>query len=76
VDTAETQKDRALFMTAALTGMRQGEIFGLKWTDIDWVNKQVHVKQTYNHGRFYNPKSKTSRRKIDLALELVAELKK
>lgn len=76
VDAAETQKDRALFMMAALTGMRQGELFGLKWTDIDWINNQVHVRRTYNHGRFYDPKSKTSRRRIDLAPELVTELKK
>jgi integrase len=76
VDAAETQKDRALFMTAVLTGMRQGEILGLKWSDIDWINNQVHVKRSYNHGKFYDPKSKTSRRKIDLAPELVIELKK
>lgn len=76
VDAAESQKDRALFMTAGLTGMRQGEIFGLKWTDIDWINSQIHVKRTYNHGKFYAPKSNTSKRRIDLVPELVAELKK
>jgi integrase len=75
VDAADTQKDRALFMTAALTGMRQGEILGLKWTDIDWVNNQIHVKRTFNHGKFYDPKSRTSRRSVDLAPELVKELK-
>ena len=63
-------------MTAALTGMRQGELFGLKWTDIDWINNQIHVKRTYNHGKFYDPKSKTSKRRIDMAPELVAGLKK
>jgi len=76
VNAAETRKDRALFMMAALTGMRQGEILGSKWTDIDWTNNQVHVRRTYNYGKFYDPKSKTSRRKIDLAPELVTELKK
>lgn len=76
VDGAETQKDRTLYMAAALTGMRQGELFGLKWSDIDWINNQIHVKRTYNHGKFYDPKSKHSRRRIDMAPELVAELKK
>lgn len=68
-------KERALFMAAVLTGMREGELLGLQWGDIDWLNSQIHVRRTYNHGRFYEPKSKTSRRKIDLAPELVHELK-
>jgi integrase len=76
VAAATTQRDKVLFMMAALTGMRQGELFGLKWSDVDWINKQVHVKRTYNHGRFYNPKSKSSRRSIDLAPQLVDELRK
>jgi integrase len=33
------------------------------------------VRRTYNHGRFYEPKTKTSRRKIDLAPELIGRLK-
>ncbi len=72
---ARDLKDRVMFMTAVLTGMRQGEILGLKWGDIDWSTRQIHVKRTYNHGRFYDPKSKASRRKIDLAPQLVKALK-
>jgi integrase len=77
---ADTQKDKVILMMAVLTGMRQGELFGLKWTDIDWINNQVHVKRTYNAlingGRFCDPKSRTSRRKIDLAPGVVSELRK
>jgi integrase len=76
LDASGCQKDRVFFMAAVLTGMREGELFGLQWGDIDWTNSQIHVRRTYNHGRFYDPKSKTSRRKIDLAPELVSELKK
>ncbi len=68
-------KYKTLFMTAVLTGMRQGELFGLKWSDIDWFNRQIHVSRTFNHGRFYEPKTKTSRRKIDLAPQLVKRLR-
>jgi integrase len=75
LDAAGDQKNRILFMTAVLTGMREGELLGLQWGDIDWANRQVHVRRTYNHGRFYDPKSKAARRKIDLAPELVRALK-
>ncbi len=76
LDKAGSQKDKVLFMTAVLTGLREGELFGLKWGDLDWANSQLLVRRTYNHGRFYDPKSKTSRRRVDLAPELIRELKK
>jgi integrase len=72
---SDTKKDRVLFMSAVFTGMREGELFGLKWTDIDWINSQIHVKRTYKHRRFYEPKSEASKRSIDVAPELVKELK-
>ncbi len=75
LEAAPDVKSKTLFMTAILTGMRQGEILGLKWDDIDWTAGQIHVKRTFNYGRFYDPKSKTSKRKIDLAPQLIAQLK-
>ncbi len=76
LDAADTGRDKILYMTAVLTGMRQGELLGLKWDDIDWANCQIQVRRSYNHGEFYEPKTKTSKRRIDLAPELVHELKK
>ena len=32
-------------MFAALMGLRRGEIIGLKYTDIDFVNRTLHVKR-------------------------------
>lgn len=76
LDNARDERDRVLFMTAALTGLREGELIGLKWGDLDWSNAQLLVRRTFNHGRFCDPKSKTSRRRVDLAPELIRELKK
>lgn len=72
----DTQKYRTLFMLAVFTGARQGELLGLKWSDIDWEAKQVYIQRTFNKGRFFVPKTKGSWRRIDLAPVMVRELKK
>jgi len=73
---ASTQKAKVLLMTAVMTGVREGELLGLQWGDIDWFNSQLLIRRTFNHGKFMEPKSKSSKRKIDLAPELIHELKK
>ena len=75
LDAAPDLKHKTLFMAAVTTGLRQGELLGLKWTDIDWFNSQVHVNRTYNHFRFYEPKSKTSRRKVDVPPQMMKQFK-
>lgn len=37
---------RTLFLTAALTGMRMGEILGLQWGDVDWHNNVIRVRRS------------------------------
>ncbi len=37
---------RTLFLTAILTGMRQGEILGLQWGDVDFVQDRIQVKRS------------------------------
>jgi integrase len=76
LDKSAEGKYRTIFLMAVFTGLRQGELLGLKWDDIDWLNKQVCVNRTYNHGKFMEPKSKTSYRRVDLAPIVVEELKK
>ena len=63
-------------MLAIFTGARQGELLGLKWSDVDWQNKQINIQRTYTKGRFFSPKTKTSNRKIDIGPAVTTELKK
>ncbi len=76
IEAAENQKYQTLFMLAIMSGARQGELLGLKWTDIHWINNQIHIQRTFNKGRWYKPKTKTSNRKIDLGPVMMNELKK
>ncbi len=76
LDAAPDLKHKTLFMAAATTGLRQGELLGLKWNDIDWFNNQIHVKRTYNHFQFYEPKTRASRRRVDVPPQMMTQLKK
>ena len=67
---------RVIILTAVLTGLREGELLGLAWGDIDWTNRQIYVRQQYTAGRFSELKTKASRRRVDLPGELVAELRR
>ena len=67
---------KVLFQLALFSGARQGELFGLKWFDIDWENSQIEIKRSYNGRKWYPPKSKASRRKIDIGPSMLSELKK
>ena len=72
----QSSKYRTLFMLAIFSGARQGELLGLKWSDVDWEISQIHIQRTFSKGRFFTPKTKTSKRKIDLGPSVLTELKK
>lgn len=76
LDATEDQKYKLLFRMAVFTGARQGELLGLKWQDIKWQDKQVHIQRTFTKGHFFDTKTKGSNRKIDLGPVLLSELRK
>ena len=43
---------KTLLLTAMLTGMRQGELFGLQWSDIDFDGHRIHVRRSLWHREF------------------------
>lgn len=56
-----------LYLTAAMTGLRQGELIGLRWRDVDLEARKVRVVSTYVRGEFGDPKSEGSGRSVPLA---------
>lgn len=71
-----------LFLYAILyTGMRRGEICALRWGDIDFKNKRIHVSKssywTEDHVRHdKDPKSEAGERDVPLLDSLAEKLKK
>jgi integrase len=71
-DDAFGRVERPLYLTAAMTGLRQGELMGLHWQDVDFAARRVRVVSTYVRGEFGDPKSKGSSRSVPMA-ERVAD---
>jgi len=80
LDAAKGNRLEALFVLAVSVGLRQGELFGLRWGDIDLTAGTLQVQRTLAQidGAFVfgEPKSETSRRKVALPAIALAALKK
>lgn len=68
------------FFLAATTGMRRGELLGLKWEDIDFENGKLSVRRAYVRGYkgyiFQEPKTAAGIRTIALSKQTLAALKR
>jgi len=76
LDAPEGMEYQTLFMLAIANGERQGELPGLKWSDVDWEASQISIQRTSNTGQRYKPKSKKSLGRIDLGQMMMVERRK
>jgi integrase len=59
---------RPILTTAAFTGMRVSELLGLRWCDVAFGARMIHVRQRKDrYGEFGSPKSVTSERAISMS---------
>jgi integrase len=81
--------DRVLYLVAAMTGLRQGELLGLRWRDVDWPAQKIRVVHPYvrrrnapayaemfpdESRRKRSPKSAHSSRAVPMADRVAGEL--
>jgi integrase len=67
------------FLLAFYTGMRRGEILGLKWSDIDFDKKVIHVERSLayipNQGYILTSlKTINSKRRVPIPVNIIDEL--
>lgn len=73
-DTTFGATDRVLYLTAVMTGLRQGELLALRWLDVDWTAGRVRVRRNFVRGHWGAPKSRRGSRSVPLADRLAGEL--
>jgi integrase len=64
-----------VFALLAMTGMRPGEAFGLRWEDVNFADRKIYVERTWSAGRLETPKSGKTR-VVDMSAQLAVVLRK
>jgi integrase len=76
--TAKGTRFETLLWLAISTGLREGELLGLRWSDLDWKSRQLQVKRQLQRIKggvvFTEPKSAAGKRVIVLGKVIVEKL--
>lgn len=59
-------RERTLVLLAASTGLRQSEMFGLKWSDIDFAQRNMYVTRSIVYGVVGPCKTEASQRPVPI----------
>ena len=70
----------SMYHLAIATGLRQSELLGLKWSDLDWEKKSLNVqrqlKRKHKKGDYFeSPKTRNGRRSITLGTKTIQKLR-
>ena len=70
----------ALYLLAVTTGLREGELLGLKWSDLDWITRHLSIQRQLQRLSeqglvFCEPKSASGRRVIALGSATIEKLR-
>ena len=75
--TADDQTYGSLYRVACLAGLRQGELLGLRWVDVEWDGPALHIRQQRNRfGETAAPKSARGTRRVPVDEGTAAALRR
>lgn len=74
VRSADSEQDAAIFLTAAFTGLRQGELLALRWRDVDFERRVIRVHRTYKSGNGVDTPKSGRGRAVPMADEVAQAL--
>jgi integrase len=57
VRAATSEQDAAIYLLAAFTGLRRGELLALRWRDVDFGGSVIRARSSYAAGQLTTPKS-------------------
>ena len=57
---------RRMTTVALSTGLRRGELLGLRWQDVEMLDRLIHVRQQFVRNEITTPKSRAGRRALPL----------
>jgi integrase len=76
LDAARGDRFECLYTLAVTTGMRRGELLGLRYEDIDLKRGTLQVRRSLSKGKVNLPKTSKSRRSIKLSRIAIEALKR
>ena len=77
---AKGSRFEALLQVAVTTGLREGEILGLKWSDLDWTTRRLQIQRQVQRQKgkgnvFSEPKTAAGRRSVVLGSGTIEKLR-
>jgi integrase len=73
VRAAASPQDAAIYLTAAFTGLRRGELIALRWRDVDFAASRIRVSGSYAGEQLTAPKNGKVR-SVPMAHEVASAL--
>lgn len=67
---------RTMALVAVLSGLRRGELFGLRWKSVNFGEGSIHVCESNYHGQQSQPKTRASRRFVFVDAVVLDALRK
>ena len=75
LDATDNPRDQTILYLFTYSGLRRGELIGLRWSDLDEHKHRLRVKRSLFQGTVTRPKTKHSERTVDLPKAIVDRLR-